>query len=592
MPRLIFGRPKTRRQWLAITSAWVIVVTVVAYTTQLTSNNASASVTPATAPSADEAAAGALALSASYPGGLPALIDLFDSGECASVESYESAPPACQSVLDQIAQMGAGQAFPDEIPDLAGPVEEIVPPEQSPDPSDQITPDSIAELQAEGAPQDLIDGLSQDPPVVPPAYVTLPDYDGGLSGPAGAEAVVPSSTSQTLPPPSSSTLPPPSSSTLPPPSTSSPPPPTSTVPPTTETLPPPTSTSTSIPITTTLTTTTAAPPPPPPPPLLVGVGDSITSGHEARPGARFWQPWRTTCDDPGTGAAAPGSSWAGVLRGLVGVPWNRYFNFAHSGSSTTAVSGAVPYTNPCGVVSQRVRSQLADARAVLTANPSRAGAANVAVADAGVNNTNWVGLATRLVARRMGGALAGAFGAAPGWAVANPGACTDYVHGNPAGNATPGAPAGAIPAAWNGAAVSGRMSAGVAAIALGLIMADPGAQVRWLLYYRWIGDPNLPPVCNPAAIRASGLMNGWIKFGIFVAKVVWTLMFGNPRRIQAVCQLLFNPGPGSIQTRLLSFGVANWAILPGYPHPNAAGRNALANCVNGTLPRAPGGGIA
>jgi hypothetical protein len=289
---------------------------------------------------------------------------------------------------------------------------------------------------------------------------------------------------------------------------------------------------------------------------------------------------------------APGSSWAGNLRALLGVPWNRYFNFAHSGSSTTAVLTSSPYTNPCGVVSQAARTQIADARAVLTANPSRAGASNVAVADAGVNNSNWVAVATRLVARRMGGAIAGLFGAAPGWAVANPGACTDYVLGNPAGNPTPGAPAGAIPPAWNGVASSGGIAAGAASIALNLISADPGAQVRYLLYYRWIGDPNLPPVCNPITIRASTMMNGWIKFGILVAKVVWALMLGRPNRIQAVCQLTWNPGPGSIQTRLVSFGIANWALIPGYPHPNAAGRGALANCVNGTLPRAPGGGVA
>jgi hypothetical protein len=42
----------------------------------------------------------------------------------------------------------------------------------------------------------------------------------------------------------------------------------------------------------------------------------------------------------------------------------------------------------------------------------------------------------------------------------------------------------------------------------------------------------------------------------------------------------------------MSWGIPNWAFVPGWPHPNAAGRGALAGCVNGTLPRAPGGGIA
>lgn len=300
--------------------------------------------------------------------------------------------------------------------------------------------------------------------------------------------------------------------------------------------------------------------------------------------------WRTHCDDPGTGPAAPGSSWAGNLRALLGVPWNRYFNFAHSGSSTTDVLATAPYTNPCGVVSQVARPQIADAAAVLAANPSRPGRANVAVATAGANDSNWVAVLTQLIARRLGGPIGGLFGAAPAWALANPGACTDWVHGNPRGN--PNAPPGAIAPAWNGVALSGAISAGVAQIALRLIAADPGAQVRQLLYYRWIGDPNLPPVCNPAALRGTNQLNDWISFGVLVARIVWAFMGGNPNRIAAVCPLLWNPGPANIQTRLVSFGVPNWALVPGYPHPNGAGRAALAGCVNGTLPRAPGGGIA
>ncbi|KAA2263372.1 hypothetical protein F0L68_10070 [Solihabitans fulvus] len=321
--------------------------------------------------------------------------------------------------------------------------------------------------------------------------------------------------------------------------------------------------------------------------MLVAVGDSVTSGHEARAGGVLW---RTTCDDPGTGPATPGSSWAGNLRALIGVPWNRYFNFAHSGSATTDVLATSPYTNPCGVVSQAARTQIADAVRVLAANPSRPGAANVAVVTAGINDTNWTAVATQLVARRIGGIIGRLAGQAPAWAVANPGACTDWAFGNPRGN--PGAPPGAVLPAWNGVAASGGIAAGAASIALNLIAADPGAQVRHLLYYRWVGDPNLPNVCNPAAIRAATMMNGWISFGILVAKIVWWFLGGNPARIQAVCQQLWNPGPGFIQTRLISWGIANWALIPGYPHPNAAGRGSLAGCVNGTLPRAAGGGIA
>lgn len=330
-------------------------------------------------------------------------------------------------------------------------------------------------------------------------------------------------------------------------------------------------TTTSHPTTTTSTTTA----PPPPHPLLVAVGDSVTSGHESR----FL---RTTCDDRLT-------SWANNLRVAIGVPLNRYFHFAHSGASTADVIGAVPYTNPCGVVSQAARSQLADARAVLLANPSVAGWANVAVATAGVNDTNWVGVARQLVGRQRGGRIAAWFGATPNWAVANPGACTDWVFGNPAGN--PGAPPGAIPPAWNGVASSGAVAIGNAAIALGLISADPGAQVRHLLYYRWRGDPNLPPNCAPAAVRATTMLNGWVTTGVVIAKIVWAFLGGNARRIQAVCQQMW-VGVANIQTQLLSWGRNNWALVPGWPHPNAAGQGVLSGCVNGTLPRAPGAGIA
>jgi hypothetical protein len=65
-----------------------------------------------------------------------------------------------------------------------------------------------------------------------------------------------------------------------------------------------------------------------------------------------------------------------------------------------------------------------------------------------------------------------------------------------------------------------------------------------------------------------------------------------PSRIQAVCQQLWNPGPAFIQTRLISFGIANRALLHESPHPNLAGRAALAGCVNASLPKAAGGGVA
>ena len=77
------------------------------------------------------------------------------------------------------------------------------------------------------------------------------------------------------------------------------------------------------------------------------------------------------------------------------------------------LSWSVPYTNPCGVVSQAARSQLADATALLRANPSVRGWANVAVLMAGVNDTNWVTVARQLVGRQLGGPIAARFGATP-----------------------------------------------------------------------------------------------------------------------------------------------------------------------------------
>ncbi|HEY0640494.1 MAG TPA: hypothetical protein VGD67_22925 [Pseudonocardiaceae bacterium] len=322
----------------------------------------------------------------------------------------------------------------------------------------------------------------------------------------------------------------------------------------------------------------------------------MTSGHEAQapPPPPWWnpipQPWRTACDNVGTGPADPGSSWAGVLRGMVAVPWNRYFNYAHSGSGTADVLGTINYRNPCGVVSQPVRPQIGDATAVLAANRSVPGWANVAVATVGVNNTNWVDIATQLVARRNIGAVGGALGvAAPGWAIANAANCADWAFGNPLGN--PAAGPGAVPPAWDGVARSGGIAAGVAQITLSLIGADPGVQVRQALYYQWgAGDPNLPAVCLAAAGRAVNSLNAWISVGVLVTRIMWAFMGGNPNRVQAVCPLVW-ANAANIQHRLISFGRNNWRVVPGYPHPNAAGNAGIAGCVNGTLPRVPGAGI-
>jgi hypothetical protein len=600
-----------RSKRFAFSAAGVVVALVAALlTTQLASNNTAAAT--ARSVSTGEIAAGVLSVSQSYPGGLPALLGLFATGECAGAESYDSAPPACRSILDRISQAGAGQQFPERIPDVADEPDDTPAPEEPRDPTDTLTPELIDAMEAAGAPADLIEGLRQDPPVLPEQYRTwfgFPD-DQPPPDPTPTSTVLPpptsttrtslpttitTDTSTTITEPTTTTTLPSTTTTVPtttttvPSTTTTVPTTTTTVPTTTTTGPTTTTTTVTLPTTTTSTTTTTAAPPPPPDPLLVAVGDSVTSGHEARPPA-IGPVWRTTCDDPGFNAANPGSSWAGVLRGLIGVAWPRYFNFAHSGSSTTDVLTTVPYTNPCGVVSQPVVPQIGDATAVLRRWPSRPGWANVAVATAGINDTNWVPTATQLVSRQLGFPVTQWVAPAPRWAVANRVACNDWVFGNPAGN--PGAPPGAVPPAWNGVAVSGVITANVANIALQLITADPGAQVRQLLYYIWARDANLPANCVQAAQRATGMLNGWIQIGILIAQIVWAFFGGNANRIQAVCALGWFNGPGFVQMRLMSWGIPNWAFLPGWPHPNAAGRGALAGCVNGTLPRAPGGGIA
>ncbi|HET9141753.1 hypothetical protein [Actinophytocola sp.] len=290
--------------------------------------------------------------------------------------------------------------------------------------------------------------------------------------------------------------------------------------------------------------------------------------------------FRTTCDDPAT-------SWAEDLRALLRVPANRYFNFAHSGAKTTDVLTTSPYTNGCGAVSQQARTQIADAVAVLQNNLSRAGSANVAVTTAGINNTNWVTVAGNLVSRQLG------LGGAPAWAVANAAACTDYVLGNP--NGSPGAPGGlgaAVPPAWDGQARAGAITADVAQIAIRLITADPGAQVRHLLYYKWNNDPYIPPACVAVAQRSTDLLNGWISLGIVVAQIQWATAGFNPNRIGVGCAQTWLLGPQNVQMTLTSSGIPNNMQVPGWPHPSMAGRADLAACVDRLLPRAQGGGVA
>jgi hypothetical protein len=270
-----------RSKRFAFSAAGVVVALVAALlTTQLASNNTAAAT--ARSVSTGEIAAGVLSVSQSYPGGLPALLGLFATGECAGAVSYDSAPPACRSILDQISQAGAGQQFPERIPDVTDEPDQNPPPEEPRDPTDTLTPELIDAMEAAGAPADLIEGLRQDPPVLPEQYRTWFGFpDDQPPNPTPTSTVLPSPTSTLTTRTSLPTLTTDTSTTITEPTTGT------TLPSTTTTVPT-TTTTTTLPT----TTTTTAAPPPPEPPLLVAVGNSVTSGHEARP-PQVGPIWRT-----------------------------------------------------------------------------------------------------------------------------------------------------------------------------------------------------------------------------------------------------------------------------------------------------------
>jgi hypothetical protein len=183
---------------------------LVAYLTQFAGVSASE---PSTF-SPGEAAAGIIAVGDSYPGGLPALLRLFETGECAGVESLGNASPACRSILDAIVHLGSSRPIPATIPDLAGETDGTVPPPETPDPTDRITPELIAALEAAGFPTDLLDGLRRTPPVIPPPYDTWPPVTlNPLPPPHTSWPAIPLPTTPAQPP----TTPPPA--TQPPPTT-------------------------------------------------------------------------------------------------------------------------------------------------------------------------------------------------------------------------------------------------------------------------------------------------------------------------------------------------------------------------------------
>jgi hypothetical protein len=171
--------------------------------------------------------------------------------------------------------------------------------------------------------------------------------------------------------------------------------------------------------------------------------------------------------------------------------------------------------------------------------------------------------------------------------VANAAACTAFVQKN-----------------WNGYAGSGVLAVNVATIALSLIGADPGGFVRYVGYYDFgtgsptlAGIPYLPPNCSTAITAGVGWTNGVERVGITTAKIIRLLSLGDPSRIGWVdpqCGGQWNPASNFVQLALFGNPAApnNNLTVPGYPHPvNPTGTNAIANCVNLSLPRTVAGGL-
>jgi hypothetical protein len=126
------------------------------------------------------------------------------------------------------------------------------------------------------------------------------------------------------------------------------------------------------------------PPVPANPGLLVAFGDSVTSGHNVQPNASGFNvllnkpnPGVTTCDDPVY-------SYANALSTMLGIPAGGYTNVAHSGATTTEALSATGFKNSCNQVVQPVASgsEVAQASAVLAANPSNGNVVNVSVGPA------------------------------------------------------------------------------------------------------------------------------------------------------------------------------------------------------------------
>jgi hypothetical protein len=112
-----------------------------------------------------------------------------------------------------------------------------------------------------------------------------------------------------------------------------------------------------------------------------------------------------------------------------------------------------------------------------------------------------------------------------------------------------------------------------------------------VLYYKWGNDPYIPPNCVAVARQATDMLNGWIKLGVAAAQLAWIVLGGDPTRISAGCDRNWPIGPQNVQMQLFSQAAPTRPPFPDGPAPTSPGRADLATCVNGTLPRAPGGGV-
>ncbi|HET9142226.1 hypothetical protein, partial [Actinophytocola sp.] len=94
---------------ISVTATSALVAAMVLHVSGL---NSAASASPLRVPTVEETIAGLNSVAHDYPGGLPALLELFVTGECAGVQSYESAPSECRDLINLIIELGTGETIP------------------------------------------------------------------------------------------------------------------------------------------------------------------------------------------------------------------------------------------------------------------------------------------------------------------------------------------------------------------------------------------------------------------------------------------------------------------------------------------------